>query len=50
MEAVREDVELGILPGYDLPVVPDPSITLIEGGRGHRLFSLHADLVATGVV
>jgi hypothetical protein len=36
VEAVGENVELGVLPGYDLPVVPDPSITLIEGGSGHR--------------
>jgi hypothetical protein len=35
MERVRQHVELGILPGHELSVVPDPSLTLVEGGSAH---------------
>jgi hypothetical protein len=36
VETVREDMELGLFPRYDPSIVPDPSVTLIERGRGHR--------------
>jgi hypothetical protein len=39
MQRVRENVELGVLPGNELPVVPDPTVALIEGGR-HIVLSL----------
>jgi hypothetical protein len=50
MQAMGENVELSVLPGYDLPVVPDPTITLIEGGRGHRSSPWNAGLVAAGAL
>ena len=31
MQAVREDMDLRVLPRDELPVVPDPAVALIEG-------------------
>src|SRR5690606_18896341 len=35
VQPVGEDVELGILPGDHLPIVPDPSLSLIHWHGGH---------------
>jgi hypothetical protein len=36
VEGMRQDVDLGLLPGNEVPVIPDPTVALIEGGCRHR--------------
>jgi hypothetical protein len=36
VESVREHMQFSVCPGHEGAVVPDPTITLVEGNDGHH--------------
>ncbi len=36
MQGVRQDMHLGLAPGDEFAVHPDPAVAVVEGNEGHR--------------
>ena len=40
MQAMGQHMHLGVLPGHDLAIEPDPAVALVKGDGGHGLLLL----------
>ena len=40
VQAMGQDVDLGVLPRHDLAIEPDPTVALVEGNDRHGLMLL----------